>query len=204
MSERGYSGSDPETGRKVEHSACCSWPVSEPQTGNRFPRQWDRRWTISQYLQVTDDFTREGQGTNASRWITSTGRKAVRYLVVNYAKNRSSLCMSNRAELEPALCVITVKKSILMPVTANLAHHGRTVTQKQSSHDPQKNYRAENVLIWRGNSVSCSNDTAMPKTAGTQTVSLNRPTPIENSTNWDTENHVLASEQVDRSAESKT
>jgi hypothetical protein len=42
--------------------------------------------------------------------------------------------------------VTTVKKSFSMLVTANLAHHGRTVTRK-SSHDPQKNYRAGNGLI---------------------------------------------------------
>ena len=97
-------------------------------------------------LKVTKEFTREGQGTDASRWTTAAGMKAVRYLVVNNSRNRSSLCMGNRAESAPALCVKTVQKSISMLVTANQAHHGRTVTRK-SSHDPQKNYRAEHGLI---------------------------------------------------------
>ena len=44
----------------------------------------------------------------------------------------------------------------------------------------------------------------MPTIASTQTVFLKRLTPIENSTNRDTENNVLASKGVDRSAVSKT
>ena len=97
-------------------------------------------------LKVNDEFASEMLATNAAHRITAAGMKAVRSLVVNNARNRSSLCMANRAESAPSLCVTTVKKSISMPVTANLAYHGRTVTRK-SSQDPQKNYRAENGPI---------------------------------------------------------